>query len=236
MIVLVEPGARSGELGRLAEGEEHHLRVRRAHDSDPVELRDGAGLVGTGRLRHAAGWQVEVDTARMVGRPRRLTLAVGAGDRGRFEWLVEKATELGVTDVVPLETQHTAAVATRVRPQHVGKLRRQALEAVKQCGAAWAPEVHQPEPLTAFLARPVEGDRWLADPDGGGPALTRDSAVTVLIGPEGGLTEAERAAARTAGYRPVRLGPHTLRFETAAVAAAALAVAARSSALGGPDG
>ena len=68
-----------------------------------------------------------------------LTLAVGAGDRDRFAWLVEKAVELGVTAVVPLETERTAGVATRVATtQHLAKLRRQALEAIKQCGAAWA--------------------------------------------------------------------------------------------------
>jgi 16S rRNA (uracil1498-N3)-methyltransferase len=237
MIVLLEPGAGTvGRAGRLAPGEEHHLRVRRAAEGDRVELRDGAGLLGTGRLvRAAPGWQVEIDTARVIGPPPPLTLAVGAGDRERFEWLVEKAAELGVTCIVPVETQRTAAVATRVRPQHLEKLRRRALEAVKQCGAAWAPIVHEPEPLTAFVARAVEGERWLADPEGGGAGAAR-SSVTVLVGPEGGLTEHERAAAKAAGYRPVRLGPHMLRFETAALAAAALAVAARMNSEGGMDG
>lgn len=236
MIVLLGPGGAAGHAGRLAEGEEHHLRVRRATDGDRVQLRDGAGLVGTGRLvQQGGGWQVEVETMRRVGRPPALTLAVGAGDRERFEWLVEKAAELGVTEVTPLETEFAAAVATRVRPQHLDKLRRRALEAVKQCGAAWAPEIRAPESLAAFLARPVEGKRWLADPEGGGAGVGVGEPLTVLVGPEGGLTDAERAAARAAGYRPVRLGPNILRFETAAVAAAALAVAARLSALGGAD-
>ncbi|MGH7629643.1 MAG: RsmE family RNA methyltransferase [Gemmatimonadales bacterium] len=235
MIVLLERGGREeGLAGRLADGEEHHLRVRRASHGERVQLRDGAGLVGTGRLvRQREGWQVEVETARRVGRPPPLTLAVGAGDRERFEWLVEKAAELGVTAVTPLETELAAAVATRVRPQHLDKLRRRALEAVKQCGAAWAPEIRAPEPLPAFLARPLEGEGWLADPEGGGADVDAGEPLTVLVGPEGGLTETERAAVRAAGYRPVRLGPNVLRFETAAVAAAALAVAARLSALGG---
>jgi 16S rRNA (uracil1498-N3)-methyltransferase len=238
MIVLLAPGGRAGrQAGTLADGEEHHLRVRRAREGDRVEVRDGAGLIGTGRLiQSSRGWEVEIDAARVVGRPPALTLAVGAGDRERFEWVVEKATELGVTCIAPVETERTAAVATRVRPQHVEKLRRRALEAVKQCGAAWAPDVREPESLAAFVARPTEGQRWLADADGGGAGGAGSGPVTVLVGPEGGLTEPERAAARAAGYRPVRLGPHVLRFETAAVAAAALAVAARLSALGGADG
>ncbi len=230
MIVLLE-------AGRLAGGEDHHLRVRRASDGERVDLRDGAGLVGTGRLvRSATGWEVAIDSARQVERPAALTLAVGAGDRERFEWLVEKAAELGVTTIAPLETEFTAAVTTRVRDRHIEKLRRRAIEAVKQCGAAWALEVRAPESLADFLSRPHDGERWLADRHGGAGGACGPGPLTVLVGPEGGLTAAERAVACSAGYRPVSLGPNVLRFETAAVAAAALAMAARLNALGGVDG
>ena len=116
MIVLVEGASARPDLVALAEGEEHHLRVRRAQDGARVDLRDGAGLIGTGRLlRRGRGWTVEVHAARRVGRTAPLVLAVGAGDRERFEWLVEKATELGVTCVVPIETERAVAVATRLR-------------------------------------------------------------------------------------------------------------------------
>ena len=238
MIVLLETGGQSGrETGALADGEHHHLRVRRARDGEPVELRDGAGLVGTGRLvRVGRDWRVEVEAARVIARPPALTLAVGAGDRERFEWLVEKATELGVTCIVPIETERTHAVATRVRSEHLERLRRRALEAVKQCGAPWAPEVTPPERLTSFLSRRHEGQRWVGDPEGGAASAPPDGALTVVIGPEGGLTDPERRAASAAGFHPVRLGPHTLRFETAAIAAAALAMAGRLTALGGTDG
>jgi 16S rRNA (uracil1498-N3)-methyltransferase len=237
MIVLLQPGdASAGQGKRLAEAEQHHLRVRRAHDGDLVELRDGAGLVGKGRLVQAGrGWQVEVETAHVVGRPAAVMLAVGAGDRERFEWLVEKATELGVTSIVPIETERTAAVATRVRAPQVEKLRRRALEAVKQCGAVWAPEVGEPEPLVAFLARPLQGQRWLADAAGGAPGAVGSDAVVALVGPEGGLTDAESAAALAAGYRSVRLAPHVLRFETAAVAIAVVVAVARSTVPGGAN-
>jgi 16S rRNA (uracil1498-N3)-methyltransferase len=237
MIVLVHGGAQPGAPARLADGEEHHLRVRRAAEGEIVDLRDGAGLVGTGRLLRAGReWRVQVEAATLTRRPPALTLAVGAGDRERFEWLVEKATELGVTCLAPVETERSAAVATRVRPQHLEKLRRRALEAVKQCGSAWVPELLELEPLISFLARAPAGDRWLADPAGGDAALTSDGSVTVVVGPEGGLTDAERAAAHRAGYRGVRLAPNMLRFETAAVAAAALAGAARLNVRRGADG
>ena len=234
MIVLLAAGPE--RQGALAEGEEHHLRVRRAREGDPVEVRDGVGLIGSGRLvRQDSGWRVDVETSRVVGRPPPLALAGGAGDRERFEWLVEKATELGATAVIPVDTEFTAAVATRVRGQHTPKLQRRALEALKQCGAAWVPEIRDPAPLIAVLAGDGGGHRWLADPAGDPPGKA-PAPTTILIGPEGGLTAAERAAALAAGYRPVRLGPHVLRFETAAVAAAAIAIAARSQAEGETHG
>ena len=228
--VLVPAGAhRAGSRAPIDESEAHHLRVRRVAAGEPVGLRDGAGLVGTGRaVQEGRAWLVEVETVTDAPRPAELTLAVGAGDRERFGWLVEKATELGVTSIVPLETERTAGVASRVRPPYLEKLRRQALEALKQCGAAWAPVVEEPIGLEAFLRRPRAGVLWLADPAGEMPAADLDAApATVVIGPEGGLSERERAALLAAGYVPRVLGPHTLRFETAALAAAVAVTTAR---------
>ncbi|HEX6104399.1 MAG TPA: RsmE family RNA methyltransferase [Gemmatimonadales bacterium] len=234
MIVLVERAAAEGRLG-LLDGEDHHLKVRRARDGELVELRDGGGLVGRGRLVRAGGeWQVEVLDVESRPVPPALCLAVGAGDRDRLGWVVEKAVELGVTTVVPLETDRTAGVATRLRGGQVARLRRQALEAVKQSGNPWACTVEEPTPLRAFLAAPPAGERWLADAAGSPPPATLgEGACTIVIGPEGGLTHGERDAVEASGYRAVRLGPHILRFETAAVAAAA---AVQSARLRGHDG
>ena len=228
--VLIERN--SGVAGRrcsVLEGEAHHLRVRRAENGESVEVRDGEGLTGLGRLVQAGkSWDVEVTTVDRASRPAELTLAVGAGDRDRFAWVVEKATELCVTSVIPLETERTAGVASRVRTQHLDRLRRHALEAVKQSGAAWATRVEEPLSIGELSARPLEGQGWVADSDGTPvPALGGKAPLTVVIGPEGGLTEDELEWLRGAGYAAVRLGPHTLRFETAAIAAAAAAVAGR---------
>jgi 16S rRNA (uracil1498-N3)-methyltransferase len=179
-------------------------------------------------------WLVEVQNAVVQARPPELTLAVAAGDRDRFAWMVEKAVELGVTRILPLETARSSGVATKLKDAHLGRLRRNALEATKQCGVTWAPQVEDPLSLDAFLARPLTGSGWLADAAGSPPAQTlAQSALTVIIGPEGGLTDAERDSLVTAGYQPTALGPHTLRFETAALAAAALATVAR---MRGSDG
>jgi 16S rRNA (uracil1498-N3)-methyltransferase len=226
MRVIIPQG--SGVPGRSAvldENEAHHLKVRRARDRENVELLDGAGLRGAGRLVQAGKqWLVEVQAAERETRPPELILAVAAGDRDRFSWMVEKAVELGVTGIVPLETARSSGVATGLRDAHLRRLRRHALEALKQCGVAWAPVVEEPVSLAEFLRRPRPGAGWLADRSGMAPPVPLDqSPLTAVIGPEGGLTDAERASLVKAGYLPVALGPHTLRFETAALAAAAVA-------------
>jgi 16S rRNA (uracil1498-N3)-methyltransferase len=227
--VLVPHGVMAGRREQLGDGEGHHLHVRRARAGDVVALRDGAGLVGTGRLAVAGHeWLVDVDRAERHPRPAALRLGVGAGDRERFAWVVEKAVELGATAVVPLETERTGGVATRLRDSHLFKLRRQVLEATKQSGAAWALDVESPARLADFAARGYAGHIWLAEVDGQPPPPVLDAAaVTVVIGPEGGLSTEERATLLGAGYRPTALGPHTLRFETAALAAAAAVTIAR---------
>jgi 16S rRNA (uracil1498-N3)-methyltransferase len=107
-------------------------------------------------------------------------------------------------------------------------MRRQALEAVKQSGAAWATRVEEPVSLGELAARPLAGQGWVADANGAAvPAVVGEAPLTVVIGPEGGLTAEELERLRGAGYAPVSLGPHTLRFETAAIAAAAAAAAGR---------
>lgn len=222
MIVLVPRGAAQvGLTFALDEEESHHLRVRRAEPGEDVELRDGAGLAGAGVLE-ASGrtWSVTVTEASIVPPLPGLTLAVGAGDRERFLWLVEKAAELGVSRIVPLETERTAGVATRVRGAHLEKLARRALEATKQSGAHWSPDIGGLEPFAHFVAQARSGMLWLADPGGAAPQVGAGE-ITVLIGPEGGLTPAERSASIAAGWTPVSFGPNVLRFETAAIAAAA---------------
>jgi 16S rRNA (uracil1498-N3)-methyltransferase len=230
MRVLIPPG--SGVVGTRAsldESEAHHLRVRRAREDEEVAVLDGSGLTGTGRLvRVGTDWMVQIQSAERQPVQPGLTLAVAAGDRERFTWMAEKAVELGVSTIVPLETARTGGVATRLRDAHGAKLQRVVLEATKQCGAAWAPTVEPALALTDFLARPVSGIGWLADRAGAPPPATLDnSPVTIVIGPEGGLTAEERAALISAHYVPVSLGANTLRFETAALAAAAAAGTAR---------
>jgi len=229
--VLVPAGIQveQGSKLPLNHSESHHLQVRRAKEGESIELRDGFGLVGMGRLvKQGREWAVEVDAARCSPRPPDLELVVGAGDRERFDWLVEKAAELGVTVIVPLETERTAGVSSRLRDAHLEKLRRRALEAIKQNGAAWAPSIAPGTGLAELLGRPEAGERWLADAAGRPPPpVLEQKPVTVVVGPEGGFTPDERHRVIERGYRPTSFGPYTLRFETAALAAAAAVATAR---------
>lgn len=230
MRVLVQRG--SGEAGQrvsLDDAEVHHLRVRRARHQEKVEVLDGAGLKASGQLiQDGRQWLVELGPVERQDPPPELILAVGAGDRERFSWLVEKAVELGVTRIVPLETAHTIGVATRLKPSHLPRLRRLVLDVLKQCGLAWAPTIEEPVSLDQFLQRPFKAPGWLADHSGDAVPIELDSTpLAIIVGPEGGFTESERIDILEAGYSPVTLGPHTLRFETAALAAAALASQAR---------
>jgi 16S rRNA (uracil1498-N3)-methyltransferase len=220
--VLVERGIiKVGALLALDSSEVHHLEVRRAASGDQVRILDGYGNVGTGTVSVGKKEaRVEVLTAHRAEPGVPLILGVAAGDRERFGWLVEKCAELGVSEIVPLMTERSANVASRVRAEHVAKLARRGLEAIKQSGNPYVPVVREPVQLAQY-ARAVRSEVKLVAEQGAGQigALGAGSAVTALIGPEGGWTNDEVMILGRAGFKPVKLGTFTLRFETAAVAA-----------------
>jgi 16S rRNA (uracil1498-N3)-methyltransferase len=228
--VLAAPGTlQVGQTIPLDEEERHHLKVRRLADGQEVRALDGAGVVAQGRLvRNGAGLGLMVLTAHQVPAPPLFALLVGAGDKERFGWLAEKAAELGVTDLVPLKTERTRSVAAGIREGHVHALQRRARQAIKQSGAPWAPRVFAPIDVRTAAAQGVGDYRWLADPTGEPPpALPADAPLVVVVGPEGGFVLPEREAFLAAGFHRVRLAPDLLRFETAALAAAAVIASQR---------
>jgi 16S rRNA (uracil1498-N3)-methyltransferase len=229
--LLVSPGSiKQGASVSLDATEAHHLRVRRGGEGETIRLVDGEGVVGYGDVdvsNHGA--HVTVDRIERVAAPPALVIAVGAGDKDRFLWLAEKCTELGVTQIVPLETTRTQSVASRVRESHVDRLRKRAVEALKQSESAWAPAVSSPVGLDRFLTERRAGGCYVLDREGEVLPAVADPGdpVTFLVGPEGGFTPEEVQAAVRAGFRRATLGQHILRFETAALAAAAWASTAR---------
>jgi len=147
-------------------------------------------------------------------------LAFAPVKRAQTDWLVEKATELGIGRLIPVMTHRT--VAERVK---LNRLEAIAIEATEQCGRTRLPEIAQPIRLLELLAeRDAARTLYFADEGGGEPvsgAFKAGSAL-ILIGPEGGFTDEERAAVRAASNMvPISLGPRILRAETAALAALA---------------
>jgi 16S rRNA (uracil1498-N3)-methyltransferase len=146
-------------------------------------------------------------------------LAFAPVKRAQTDWLVEKATELGVARLIPVMTRRT--VAERVR---LDRLESIAIEAAEQCGRTRVPQIVEPVPLRRFVEE-LDPARhfYFADEGGGDPASSsfREGPAVILIGPEGGFAEEERAFVRGAGALPISLGPRILRAETAALAALA---------------
>lgn len=229
--LLAPPGTlKQGTTVSLDATEAHHLRVRRGGEREEIRLVDGEGTVGYGSVdvsNHGA--HVTLDRIEKEPPPPALTLAIGAGDKDRFLWLAEKATELEVTTLIPIETTRTHSVATRVRDGQIDRIRKRAIEALKQSGGAWAPAILAPVGLERFLAERREGQCFVLNWEG--DALPADVSpaepMTALVGPEGGFTPEELQAAIRAGFRRASLGHKVLRFETAALAAAAWAGIAR---------
>jgi 16S rRNA (uracil1498-N3)-methyltransferase len=144
-------------------------------------------------------------------------LAFAPVKRAQTDWLVEKATELGAARLVPVMTQRT--VAERVR---LDRLESITIEAAEQCGRTRLPQFAEPATLRRFVEeRDPARHLYFADESGGEPVATalREGPAVILIGPEGGFTDQERAFVRGSGAVAISLGPRILRAETAALAA-----------------
>ena len=139
--------------------------------------------------------------------------------RGRIDWLVEKATELGVARLVPVITRRT--IVDRL---NLDRLRAHVIEAAEQCERTALPELTEPVKLETILKRwPAGRTLYFADEGGGDPLAPPPGPAAILIGPEGGFTDEERAMIRAMPpARPVSLGPRILRADTAALAAISL--------------
>lgn len=148
-----------------------------------------------------------------------LWLAFAPVKRAQTDWLVEKATELGIAKLIPVITQRT--IVERVK---LDRLESIAIEAAEQCGRTRLPEIAEPMPLDQLLSNSPDRPLYFADESGGEPVAEafRPGPATILTGPEGGFTDEERARVRaTPGAVPISLGPRILRAETAALASIA---------------
>jgi 16S rRNA (uracil1498-N3)-methyltransferase len=206
----------------------HSVRVVRVRAGEEVEVFDKAGKVARGTVESLERDQavIRVDEE-LPSRESKLAihLAMSIIQLEKFELVLQKATELGVKSFIPLVT---GRIELR-RERYAGKLERWnkiVFEAVKQSGRSAVPAIEEPKAFEEVIARP--GIKLLFDADQPAsqwpPSL---DAVTIFIGPEGGWSDDELAAARSHGCVFARMGPRRLRAETAAIVACAV-VAARS--------
>jgi len=163
----------------------------------------------------------------LVGEPTRaqevvpdLWLAFAPVKKGRVDWLVEKAVELGVARLLPVITQRT--IVDRL---NLDRMRAHIIEAAEQCGRTALADIEEAVKLDGFLkARDPARALYFADESGGEPAATtfKPGPALILVGPEGGFTPGEASAIRAAPNAfPISLGPRILRAETAALGAVA---------------
>jgi 16S rRNA (uracil1498-N3)-methyltransferase len=227
-VYVEKPLLGEGSRCRLEAGAAHHIaRVLRLRAGDELIAFDGTGGEYTAVIEQMDKDAVIVSLGaqRAIERESSLaiTLAQGIARAERMDWVVQKATELGVACIVPLTAERSIVrLDARQAESRLAHWRAIAIAACEQCGRNRLPRLNAPTSVDEFLsAVPDESLRLLLSPNAKLRARDLDPrtrSVTVLIGPEGGLAESEERAAERRGFTSLSLGPRTLRTETAALA------------------
>jgi 16S rRNA (uracil1498-N3)-methyltransferase len=226
---LVAPEALSGPHAVLTGPQLRHLRARRLRVGSKLVLADGAGRQRCGIVisvdRHQAVIQISDDQSAQRDSALHLTLAQALLKGDKLDWVIEKATELGVSEFVLFTCERTLGRAAGDR--HV-RWTRLAHSAAQQCQRSRLPAIAGPVSFADVIARRSEALRlfFWEEQRGGLARVHRQhpgpSSVLAVIGPEGGFSAEEAQCARAAGFHIAGLGPRILRAETAAVAVATL--------------
>jgi 16S rRNA (uracil1498-N3)-methyltransferase len=226
---------RNGHATLGGENARHLTRVLRVEAGQRYEISDNRDVY-LAEIETAHRERVVFRAIEKLATPApgvRLVLCAALVKFDHFEWMIEKATELGVAEIAPFEAARSDRGLDKAAQKRVERWRRIALEASQQSRRAHLPEVREPAVFEDVIAEPAQY-RYALDEEAGGVAIaaaipaTRLAAdsVALLIGPEGGWTEQERAAFVAAGWTRVSLGPLILRAETAALAGLAVLAAA----------
>jgi len=222
----------------LSGPEAHHLSsVRRLSVSDKVELFDGAGTIATATIKSSSNKKVSllIDEMKVLPRPSgtQIVIALSIAKGSRFDWVIEKCTELGVDRISPVIFERT--VKQPKNPNITGRWNNLAIAAAKQSRRVFLPLIDKPAALTdviKVLKKDFpQGQFLLGSPSAEVPFLINQpltcNSVVALVGPEGGLTEQEQTFLKDNGVRFVRFADTILRIETAAVAFASILTAQR---------
>jgi 16S rRNA (uracil1498-N3)-methyltransferase len=228
--LLAKPGDLvEGGLVNLDSTESHHAAgpLRRS-PGDRVVLADGAGVVAEGVLRRVSGGgcEVEVVALRRETEPpeHELRVALSVLHGRAMDWAVQKAVEIGVGGLIPVCAERSQ-LRIRAASGRLGHWRRVSRQALKQCHRPWEMELAEPVVLNELVESRGEGGGLVADRTGCAlHELAVETGALLLVGPEGGFSEAESMALEAAGWPRMRLGRYVLRAETAVTVGAAMLV------------
>jgi len=227
---IVPPGALSGRTAVVSGPSLHHFHVRRLRSGRTIILSDGSGLQRHGVIvsidRHRAIVELRDEAAPERESPLRLVLAQALLKKDKLEWAIEKATELGATEIVVFASQRTVRRASSGRTDRWHRIAR---SAAQQSQRSTVPAITGPVLYSEVTSRHSEDLPLLFSERGNATRLAavqqlrpRASSILAVVGPEGGFDRDEVGHALAAGFHAVGLGPRILRAETAAVAAVTL--------------
>ena len=215
----------------LSDEAAHHIRVARVAVGDCIALRDGAGRAALGTLVKVSRSSALVDVSETseIPRPALIHLLAPVADRERMLWLAEKVVELGVTSWRPVIWRRSKSVSPRGEgPTFQAKVLARMTSALIQSGGGWLPDMFPEATVERAISAAPLGTRLLLTKDGEPIAgVPMHIPITIALGPEGGMEPAERDLFIGAAFLPVKLGSSTLRFETAGMAAVAIAAASQ---------
>jgi 16S rRNA (uracil1498-N3)-methyltransferase len=221
-----------GDRAELTGDDARHLaRVLRAEVGQQYELSDNQQAF-LAEITEAGAQRVMFRIVeRLAPEPPspEVTLFAALIKFDRFEWLVEKATELGVARIVPVDADRTEEGLARAAAKRVDRWKKIARESSQQARRLRMPEIAGPAAFDEVVSGSAEARFFLEEQSGADPLLgvlpevrTPVDAIAILTGPEGGWTDRERTLTASAGWKPVSLGRQILRAETAAIAAIAI--------------
>ncbi len=227
----------AGDTVRLCGVPAHQIRVvLRMHAGARVIVLDGSGWEYEIELNEVGAREVRgvvVEKRSATAEPRaQVTVYLSLLKKDRFEWALQKCTEIGAAQFVPIHCTRTVIPLQNVSEKKRARWQRIITEAAEQCGRGRVPSLEAPRPFAEALAELPRYDRalipWVGERTEALSAALADSArsVALFVGPEGGFTPQEVSAANEAGALGVTLGPRVLRAETAAVVAVTLTLAA----------
>lgn len=219
-----------GDLIQLEEAASHHLsKVLRMQAGRELIVFNGEGGEFTANIQEVGKKHVSISIAEFTAEnrqsPLQLELAIGISRGERFEWVLQKATELGVTKITPLITERTEVKVTGDRQGKMMERWQQIIvSACEQCQRNLLPELSAPASVNDWLNNLTSDLRFVLHHRDSKtlPTEQKPQSVALLIGPEGGLSESEIAQAQQKNFNALTLGPRVLRTETAPIAAISL--------------